>query len=311
MVIVKLMGGLGNQLFQYAMARRLSAHLGVELKLDAGNYKSGGESRSKGLESFSRKYRLHEFNISAMEATDEEILALRDPYDARSSYHRSVRLMRRVLPRFALPRTHVGEKSFRFDPAILALSAPVYLQGFWQSEKYFIDHERIIREEFQLRDATVSARAREIVAALRSRGPSVVSLHVRRGDLAHAQEVLKRPEQTHGAPVTLEYIHRAIAEFPPESVFLVFSDTPQDVAWCRENIHAPNLAFAEAKSDIEDFATMSACDHHIISNSTFSWWAAWLNPHSGKRVFSPRVWSAPNPYKMPIDDLLPGGWRIL
>ena len=116
MVIVKIMGGMGHQLFQYATARRLADHLGVKLKLDLGNYKSGSESRPVGLETFSRKYRLHEFNIDAEEASDEEIRELRDPYVTSSWLDRTVRLVRRFQPRFAWPSTYVREKSFRFDP---------------------------------------------------------------------------------------------------------------------------------------------------------------------------------------------------
>ena len=303
------MGGLGNQLFQYAMARRLSEHLHVELKLDLGNYKSGYECRPGGLESFSRKFRLFDFNITAVEAEDSEIVRLRDPYYTSSSYHRLVRLVRRLSPGLAWPPTHVCERQFRFDAAMLELSSPVYLQGFWQSERYFAEIESTIRQEFQPLDPSVAARARETVAGLRGRGVPVVSLHVRRGDLAHAHEVLKRPGQAHGAPLSLGYIHDAMAEFTRDACFLVFSDTPQDVAWCRDNIRAERIYFSETNSEIEDFVTMSACDHHIIANSTFSWWAAWLNPKKDKRVISPRVWSAPQaPRQMPTDDLLPDAW---
>lgn len=113
----------------------------------------------------------------------------------------------------------------------------------------------------------------------------------------------------HGAPVALDYIHRAMSEFSQDCRFLVFSDTSQDVSWCRANIHGEQISFARGDSDLEDFATMSACDHHIISNSTFSWWAAWLNPAVNKRVIAPSIWSAPqSKVEMLTDDLLPTDW---
>jgi hypothetical protein len=101
-------------------------------------------------------------------------------------------------------------------------------------------------------------------------------------------------------------------EFPPDACFLVFSDTAKDIEWCRKHIHARHLEFSTAESDLWDVAAMQCCDDHIIANSTFSWWAAWLDPNASKRVVAPRVWSSPS-YRvpMPTDDLLPESWRIL
>lgn len=312
MIIVKLMGGLGNQMFQYAAGRRLALHHGTELKLDLSDYHGGTDRRPPGLEKFSRKYALDVFRIEAVEATDEEIADMRDAYYTATTTSRFVRRIRLLHPGFLWPGTHYQEAGYRFDPAVLQLPDHRYLMGFWQSERYFSDIESEIREEFQLRDQAVGERARQRVDSARQDNAPVISVHVRRGDLAHAHEVLKRADKTHGAPVNLDYINQAMEQFPKECCFLVFSDTAEDIAWCRENIHAKRIAFADARSDIEDFATMSACDHHIISNSTFSWWAAWLNPKPDKRVICPRTWASPLARtQMPTEDLLPTSWTKL
>ena len=147
---------------------------------------------------------------------------------------------------------------------------------------------------------------------LRPDGAPVVSLHVRRGDLAHAVEKLDDRGLVYGGPVGLEYINAAMRHFDATCHFLVFSDTVADIEWCRQHIHGPHVHYSSGHTDMEDFALMSACDHHIIANSTFSWWAAWLDPKPGKRVIAPRQWGFPDArFKMVPDDLIPPEWQLI
>lgn len=310
MVIARIVGGLGNQMFCYAMARRLAHVRGTELKLDLSVYRQGADSRKSGLEAFTRTVGLHQLNTTASEASPAEIAALKD--DSMAFVHRVRRRLGRALGR---PSTHLVEKGYRFDPDVLTAPVPCYTDGFWQTEKYFADIADVIRAEFAPKDPAVLSYAEGYVAKLKQacNGP-LVALHVRRGDLAYAQEQLKDVSLVHGAPVSLDYIYQAVAQFDPSAHFLVFSDSAKDIQWCRDNIKADRLHFSEGHTDVQDLTIMSRCDHNILANSTFSWWAAWLNPNPGKRVISPKVWAiqkaATTTFMVP-DDLIPPSWVLL
>lgn len=310
MVIARIVGGLGNQMFCYAMARRLAHAHATDLKLDLSVYRPGADSRKAGLEAFTRTVGLNQLNTTASEASPAEIALLKD--DSMAIVDRLRRRLGRAIGRSP---THLVEKGYRFDAAALAAPVPCYTDGFWQSEKYFADIAGIIRTEFAPRDPAILPYAEAYVARLKkdSGGP-LVALHVRRGDLAYAQEQLKDVSLVHGAPVSLDYIYQAVAQFEPSAHFLVFSDSAKDIQWCRENIKAERLHFSEGHSDIQDLTIMSRCDHNILANSTFSWWAAWLNPNPDKRVISPKVWAiqkaATTTFMVP-DDLIPPGWTLL
>jgi hypothetical protein len=311
MIIVCLAGGLGNQMFEYATARRLAHVRGVPLKLDLSGYGAEGDDRGHpGLAAFRRHVGIHKFNITAEQATPAEIAALKDPYSNRATLSRIVRRLRKIWPTLGWPATHFRERRYRFDPDVLNLPSPCYLSGYWQSEKYFADISDIICREFTPRDPTIVDYARNYISRLRTANIAVVSVHVRRGDLAHAKETLKSTKVIYGPPTTLEYVHQAIAKFEPGSCkFLVFSDSDRDIAWCKQNIKADNLHFSEGHNDLQDMMIMSACDHHVIS-STYSWWAAWLNRRPGRRVISPRQWAYPGS-DMVTDDLIPADWEMI
>jgi len=275
MIIANVVGGLGNQLFQYAMARRLAAHHGAELLLDSSNYRAVPDQLNVGVGD--RRVLLFNFRLCAREASDSEKSILRDRYVTSKPSHRIVRLARRYWPEVFWPRSHIVEKQYRFQPEALSFPDNIYLSGFWQSEKYFADIVPLIRQEFDLLDKSITESAKKRVGDLKQQYGIVVSLHVRRGDLAHAYEILKQKHRVHGPPMAAEYFERAISEFDPSCCFLIFSDTFRDVEWCRQNIRAKHVEFSDASSELWDFVAMSSCDHHIISNSTFSWWAAWLD----------------------------------
>jgi Glycosyl transferase family 11 len=303
MIVTKVSGGLGNQLFQYAMARRLAINHNTEVLLDLSDYHSPRAHR---------KFLLSNFQIKAREASKEEIDSLHDLYRTKSVRDRAVRLVRRIWPSFLRRATHIVERQYRFQPEALKFPDNVYLQGFWQSEKYFTEIVPLIRQELQLRDETIANSARSAVQQLRERYGTVVSLHVRRGDLAYAHETLGQGHRVHGAPVTLEYIQQAIATLDPDSCFFIFSDTVADIQWCKQNVRAKHLEFSTAESELWDFSAMTECDHHIIANSSFSWWAAWLDTKPDRRVIAPRRWSAPEAkVEMHIDDLIPEDWEII
>jgi hypothetical protein len=313
-IITRLKGGLGNQLFQYALGRRLALARQTLLKFDLEEFKDGTEQRPDGLAQFKRQVMLGHFQIPCESATAAEANRFRDRYRCSRAglMARCVRLVRKWNPGFCHPAAHVRERGHAFDPSILRVPDNSYLEGFWQSEKYFADVAFRIRAEMTPKDQSLVHYAENYLKPLRSNARQVVALHVRRGDLAHARDVLGKPEMVHGHPVGMEYIAKAVARFPNEPAFLVFSDSSKDLEWCRQNIPGKNLFFADGHTDIQDFVLMSRCDHNIIANSTFSWWAAWLNQTPGRRVVAPRHWSPPGA-AIPMDtkDLLLSNWEVL
>ncbi|MCC6008093.1 MAG: alpha-1,2-fucosyltransferase [Rhodobacteraceae bacterium] len=282
MILVSIFGGLGNQMFQYAAARALALRCGQPLVLDLRHYAGPRE----------HGYALDAFRLSARvgEARELPPRLRHEPLRALAS-----RLARRDLPRWE-------ERAPGFAPDVMGLQGPVWLHGYFQTERYFADHAPTIRAEFTPRaapDAANAALLAEIAAT-----PSV-SVHVRRGDYVRNP----RFNALHGT-CPPEYYAAAAAKLCDrhgQAHFFVFSDDP---AWARDNLRLPGpmrvIDHNAAASASEDLRLMSACRHHIIANSTFSWWGAWLNPRSDKTVIAPSRWFSDPGMHNP--DLLPSGW---
>lgn len=314
MIVVRVKAGLGNQLFQYATGLRLALRHKTAVRLDVEEYRRETHRTPGWLPGYERKVLLDQFKVSGTLATNGEAARLRDRFRFSNStpLARSVRLVRRAYPRFLYPSTHIRENGAGFDASVLALPDDSYLEGFWQTEKYFTDAAEGVRAEFAARDPNLTREAREFLAGLRQGGRKVVSVHIRRGDLVYAKEVLNDSKVVHGDPVGVQYVQAAMRRFPQNSVFLIFSDSARDIGWCRENIRGENLAFSEGRTDLQDFALMRECDHNIIANSTFSWWAAWLNVNPGRRVIAPKKWFHAGTNGHSADgDIVPESWERL
>jgi hypothetical protein len=288
MIITKLNGGLGNQLFQYAAGRRLAHARGVDLKLDI--------SGLGNLNYWSmRHYELAPFDVVQTFATDEEITKLLRPYSGLVP-----RLFRRIMQKNEqLPMSYINEQHYHFDPRILDLPDGVYLDGYWQSEKYFADIVELIREEVSVKDP-LAGRNAELCQEIAD--CQAVSMHVRRGDYVN-NEITHR---VHGV-CGLDYYARAVEYIVSRinrPVFLIFSDDP---AWVRENIRLDQpvriVDHNDPEHGYEDMRLMSLCRHHIIANSSFSWWGAWLNSRLDKIVVAPQRWF--NEYDADTRDLYP------
>lgn len=289
MIIVKLLGGLGNQMFQFATGRAVAHRLNAELLLDVSAFTHYDL----------RRYELDSWAIRARPATPEE-LTRAGVSQARPTLVR--RLMN--LAGVGLPMNRFQEASFAYDPRILDVKDPAYLDGYFQSSRYFSDVANELRAEFVL-GAPVdekNARVRDQIAAV---GTSAVSLHIRRGDYVTNAHTA----QYHGV-CSLEYYRRAVAHIAQRCEtpkFFVFSD---DLEWVRDNLkidHEMVLVDANGpNSGAWDMALMMACRHHIIANSSFSWWGAWLNPHSDKIIVAPQQWFSGATHD--TRDLVPADW---
>lgn len=297
MIVVRLMGGLGNQMFQYALGRHLALRRGAELKLDLTWY-ARRERKGRGAE---RPYALHHFAVAAPVARRWEV-----PYTGSSRWVRLAAQAARRLPAGRL--AVVREDGLPFDPAVLDAPDGSYLFGYWVTERYFSEVAGVIRSDF-----TVQSPPEGLNRALLDEITSTesVSVHVRRGDYAHRLHT----REYHGllSPSYYEAAVEAVLGHTEAPRFFVFSDDP---AWCRENLAFPALPSPATFVDhngvataFEDLRLMSHCRHHVIANSTFSWWAAWLNPDPAKRVYAPRRWlSGPG---ADTRDVVPPGWSRL
>lgn len=292
MVITKLIGGLGNQMFQYATGRRLAHVLGAELKLDI-----------TGFDNYKRRaYSLEYFNIQENLASAEDVATLR-------TLKRGI--VERVLAKVLHKRsTHIREKHFHFDPNILNLSDGVYLDGYWQSEMYFADIAQIIRDEFTVK-APQTGRNKELAKQIGS--CESVCLSIRRGEYVTDPRINK----VHGV-LDLDYYWACVQELTKtvkNPHFFIFSD---ELEWARRNLRlsydATFVGHNNNRPDQpnQDLSLMSQCKHHIIANSSFSWWGAWLNPRKDKMVFAPKQWfGKEQKASKRTDDLLPATWILL
>lgn len=292
MIIANLIGGLGNQMFQYASGRALSLRLSEPLRLDVSGF--AGYGLHQGFE-LSRV-----FACNPEIATEEEVL---DLLGWRASWH-----ARRILMRPSLAMLHgtrlVVEPHFHYWLGIKEVSHNAYLAGYWQSEKYFSDASETIRADFTFRHP-LSRKNAELAGKIGQ--TMAVSLHVRRGDYVSDTKA----NAAHGL-CSLEYYRAAVlhmAEHVERPEFFVFSD---DIAWVKENLKIDfpcrYVDHNQGAESYNDMRLMSLCRHHVIANSSFSWWGAWLNPNPEKIVVAPRKWFADDKH---VEDLYPAGWVLI
>ena len=287
------MGGIGNQLFQYAAGRALAEKHGVELALDSAFLERDFENVTP------RAYSLSAFRIRERFASNAEIerLALRTGIVGMAR-----RLLGRVGPRHV--RREFFERSSVYDPAFEGLGRDVYLAGYFQSEKYFSSIRDILRREIHLKDPN-SAAAASIGVGIQSQS-APVSIHFRRGDY------LTNPAAAgHHGVLSPEYFRAAMTEMASRVSnphYFVFSDEPD---WAETQMSGENYTIVrgDGKTDAEDLMLIAACRHHIISNSSFSWWGAWLSDNEEKVVIAPKRWFA-IPAK-DSSDIVPAKWLRL
>lgn len=295
MIIARLTGGLGNQMFQYAAARRLADFHGTELKLDTGFLERACENCTP------RPFLLKHFAITGSIATLREVAEFEGKGESRLKYVVSC-LQRVINPSCKNPQIY-HERFFYFDPLFHTLPDNTYLTGYWQSEKYFLDISEVIRSEFTI---VRPLQGQNKLIADQIKGTNSVSLHVRRGDFVSDANVRKR----HGFCAT-DYYYRSLEKMVKQIGkfhLFVFSDEP---SWVSEylDFSLPVTIVAQNSSDEAylDLHLMSLCRHHIIANSTFSWWGAWLSSSPQKLIIAPERWfSDPT---LDSKDLIPPDWQ--
>lgn len=283
MVYVRLMGGLGNQMFQYAAGRALALKLGTKLSVDLSFLQRPTEGAYT-----KRDYELCIFSGSP-----------RTNGFVENIYIRLAGKIRRKLNWPPILPLIFQENNMDYDARFADLRDPVILIGYWQSEKYFRQFRRTLLDDFNI-TAARSTEARAIHYDIQ-RQHSPVALHFRRGDYV----TLASAAAVHGA-MSNAYYESAIAlvlKKVPQAHFFIFSDDPK---WVSENIRLPNATIIKGLKAYEDLWLMSSCRHNIIANSSFSWWGAWLGTQKDKIVIAPKYWFQDREVKTP--DLIPDSW---
>lgn len=258
MVIVRIKGGLGNQLFQIALSRKLE-YLGRDIKVDIGLFEKEIEGRE--LSELVRKFPI---------ASREEINRLCDYKTNPMSYIRRGLGFRK--------QTDIREQNEYMEKVLRVTDA--YLDGYWQNEDYFSD----IREDILnfVRFSEIDENDKLLYEVRRENS---ISVHVRRGDYL-------KYEKMYGKICTEEYYIKAITEMNNKiknPVYYFFSD---DIAWVRQKFEGDNYRFIDGagQKPERDLVLMAQCRHNIIANSSYSWWAAWLNRNAHKAVIAPARW---------------------
>lgn len=289
MIIVKLMGGLGNQMFQYAAGRCLAHLHKTELKLDLSFLNKDPQNKYT-----KREYKLDVFNIKAGIATEQDL----KPFLPLEKGKITGTLMRK-LP-ILYTKVVANESGYKFMKEFYSFPKNVYLNGFWQSENYFEPVKDLLREEFSIKE-TLSKENSDLCNKIVTYNS--VSLHVRRGDY-----VTNKESNSYHGTCSLEYYQKAIDHLKKMSSDLnifIFSD---DVAWCKENLRTdlPIHFMEQNNPGHTDMHLMALCKHNIIANSSFSWWGAWLNANPNKTVIAPKQWFA-DPH-LATPDIYPLNW---
>jgi hypothetical protein len=269
MIISKITGGLGNQMFQYAIAKSIAQKRADKFKLDISFYPKQSL----------RKYELNYFNIEENIATNNEIIKLAGDENFWFKLRKKLGLNpTRAKSYFLEKETAV------FDKKVFDYEKNIYLDGYWQDEEYFRDIREELLKDFTLKN-NISIEAKKYLKDIRN--SQSVSVHVRRGDYIQNTHT----NSVHGT-CDLDYYQKAIKcihEKVKSPNFYIFSD---DIIWCKENFDfLENKVFVDdTKSAFDDLELMRNCKHNIIANSTFSWWAAWLNTYEKKIVIGPKIW---------------------
>lgn len=286
MIIVNLKGGLGNQIFQYTLGRKLSLKNNDLLKIDISGLEKANE-----VGDIYRPYKLDAFNTKATLASEQEVQKLKYPLGFFSKLIRGFNFK-------ILKRHHTD-----WEPRILKKKGDIYLDGFWQTEKYFADIRPTLLQDFALKEP-LSSGAREIERMLNNQS---VSIHIRRGDY-----VTDAHTNSYHGTCSLQYYENAIERIQSSvlnPIWFIFSD---DIKWAKDTFSLPGeVEYVSAKNipDHEELILMSKCAHNIIANSSFSWWGAWLNQNPDKIVVAPTPWVDKHPERHA--HIIPDSWKTL
>jgi len=282
-LIVKLNGGLGNQMFQWALARAIEKSRGIKALLDLSFFDK----------KYARPYELGLFELQPKFVED---------FWTKIKLNIAWKFRKKLAGKSLLGLNFYSEPHFEYDKNIETIQPNTHVEGFFQSEKYFSDIEKELREDFQFKSAP-DGENQELIEKIKS--TNSISLHIRRGDY-----VQKKRYQNVYSNCSLDYYKKGvelIAEKFGNPTLFIFSD---DIEWVKENLKLPYesvyVSHNTGAKSYEDLRLMSNCHHNVIANSSFSWWGAWLNSNEEKIVIAPQQWF--NDKNIVQSDVIPENW---
>jgi len=290
-ITIQIQGGLGNQIFQYAMGKAMSQQYKGDLLLDASWFERSWDGVTP------RHFLLPELKIQCRLAPDAK------SYGPPKRWRR---LTQKILP--ISPYLLKDHQDYVYDEKVAQLplgkSQDLYLIGYWQSFRYFESIRKQLVSEIQPA-FDLSAQYQIYLKQIQQQSSAMV--HIRRGDYVHLESAAK----VHGF-LGLEYYKTGMAillDRDPTTHFFVFSD---DIDWAQTNLpHQDRITFIESTNDtrapVEELFLMSQCRKHIIANSSLSWWGAWLSDAPEPQVIAPKRWT--NDANRNLDDLMPAHWQ--
>ncbi|MCH2232321.1 MAG: alpha-1,2-fucosyltransferase [Crocinitomicaceae bacterium] len=296
MIYVKIHGGLGNQMFQYAAAKSLALKKNVKLGIDLGVFDQQLESQ---------KYTQRKFELGDVFSLNGYEMIRAIDYNFIIGQERSI--ISKLKAKF-LSTTSFFEKSLEFNSELFENSAASYIEGYFQSPKYFEDNWSELKEEFSFR-LNPSEKSLEFENMLQN--GKYIAMHVRRGDYVNKSHVNK----IHGL-CGIDYYEKGFKYLIDKGTIfngiIVFSDDPK---WCKKNLKfdlATSFVDWNAGNDSwQDMYLMSQCSAFVIANSSFSWWGAYLSQAKNKVVIAPKIWFADKEKNKQTSDLFPSSWILV
>jgi hypothetical protein len=278
MIVAKLIGGLGNQMFQYAFARNLSIELNRELLIDISAF---------------NEYKLHDFALLHFNINSKLIEKFH--YDITGPNLKSIQILKE--------RSLLYQKDLKINNS----KDIIYLDGYWQSENYFKKNVNVIISDLRI-ISSLSDLDKEIINLINKTTIPVVSMHIRRGDYV-ANSVTN---EIHGT-CSIDYYKRAFNvmknKLSSEFLVIIFSD---DFEWVKNNFDfIDNSIFCDhndSKTNFADLYLMNLCNHNIIANSSFSWWGAYSNLSKNKIVIAPAIWFKDFDMNLTSMNIVPENW---
>jgi hypothetical protein len=298
-VFVRLKGGLGNQMFQYAAGLAVAKRCGCPLKIDPSWFATVANPSDT-----DRSYMLDAWRVDVPMATVEELAM----FPKRKWRQRNPLLDRALRPRARVGRVY-RQPGHHYDPGIAACRPPVLLAGYFQTEAFFADLGTELRATFQPRRPLSENSSRMLRLIEAADWP--VALHLRRGDYVASAHI----NQVHGT-CPPDYYRRAVrlldALSGERAHYFVFSDEPEAVDEVLGDLPRQTIVSGNDDRPWEDMTLMAACRDNIVANSSFSWWGAWLNPGRSKTVIAPRRWFRRDAMlRLNTVDLMPDEWITL
>lgn len=289
-VNTRIIGGLGNQMFQYAAGFSLASRKGAALCLDLSGYHSYA----------TWPYLLNRLRVP------QDLVASSRRERAGSSF--AARAVRRLRARGSAAKGTYREPHFHVDESFFDLEPPVTIEGYFQSPRYFAGFEQELRVRFQLAEPLGPDAAEYAERIREARCP--VSVHVRRGDyLSGAAAGVYAQLGPAYYDAAIDAIRQISA--PARPTFFVFSDEPELIAPQFTGVDAQIVA-TDPERPYDDMHLMARCRHHIIANSTFGWWGAWLDSSASSTVIAPSRWfSNEKAAEFRAADVYPSSWRVI